>query len=170
MGGGGGGQRVEPGRSAAAAQGTRLAAHLPSGTRNYNGQSVFSVVPVDGIIDPGKTQDFTVTFSPDHESRYFSDRLQVVLFGKVRLQQPSLDPSSRVSGTPLAFLGCPPLEALALPGGSGPGRVHQVESPVSRLPRAPTLLEPRSQVLGVTLLWSLSPENLPPDSSEGRGP
>ncbi|XP_039104352.1 cilia- and flagella-associated protein 74 isoform X2 [Hyaena hyaena] len=52
------------------------------GTRNHSGQSVFSVVPVEGIIDPGKTQDFTVTFSPDHESRYFSDRLQVVLFGK----------------------------------------------------------------------------------------
>ncbi|XP_030182559.1 cilia- and flagella-associated protein 74 [Lynx canadensis] len=52
------------------------------GTQNHSGQSVFSVIPVEGVIDPGKTQDFTVTFSPDHESRYFSDRLQVVLFGK----------------------------------------------------------------------------------------
>ncbi|XP_040314683.1 cilia- and flagella-associated protein 74 isoform X5 [Herpailurus yagouaroundi] len=52
------------------------------GTQNHGGQSVFSVIPVEGVIDPGKTQDFTVTFSPDHESRYFSDRLQVVLFGK----------------------------------------------------------------------------------------
>ncbi|XP_053433112.1 cilia- and flagella-associated protein 74 [Nycticebus coucang] len=52
------------------------------GTQNFNGQSVFSVVPVKGIMDPGKTQDFTVTFSPDHESLYFSDRLQVVLFEK----------------------------------------------------------------------------------------
>ncbi|XP_023056009.1 cilia- and flagella-associated protein 74-like [Piliocolobus tephrosceles] len=33
-------------------------------------------------MDPGKTQDFTVTFSPDHESLYFSDRLQVLLFEK----------------------------------------------------------------------------------------
>lgn len=33
-------------------------------------------------MDPGKAQDFTVTFSPDHESLYFSDRLQVMLFEK----------------------------------------------------------------------------------------
>ncbi|XP_049733600.1 cilia- and flagella-associated protein 74 isoform X4 [Elephas maximus indicus] len=52
------------------------------GTQNHNGQSVFSVVPVEGVIDPGRAQDFTVTFSPDHESLYFSDRLQVVLFDK----------------------------------------------------------------------------------------
>uniref|UniRef100_A0A2K5SDF4 Cilia- and flagella-associated protein 74 n=1 Tax=Cebus imitator TaxID=2715852 RepID=A0A2K5SDF4_CEBIM len=52
------------------------------GTQNLSGQSVFSVVPVKGVMDPGKTQDFTVTFSPDHESLYFSDRLQVLLFEK----------------------------------------------------------------------------------------
>ncbi|XP_044798805.1 cilia- and flagella-associated protein 74 isoform X2 [Bubalus bubalis] len=52
------------------------------GTQNYSGQSVFSVVPVEGVMEPGKAQDFTVTFSPDHESLYFSDRLQVVLFEK----------------------------------------------------------------------------------------
>lgn len=57
--------------------------HAPAGTQNHNGQSVFSVVPVAGILDPGATQDFTVTFSPDHESLYFSDRLQVLLFDKV---------------------------------------------------------------------------------------
>ncbi|VTJ66983.1 Hypothetical predicted protein [Marmota monax] len=55
----------------------------PAGPQNHNGQSVFSVVPVEGVMEPGKAQDFTVTFSPDHESLYFSDRLQVVLFGKV---------------------------------------------------------------------------------------
>ncbi|XP_023555348.1 cilia- and flagella-associated protein 74 isoform X2 [Octodon degus] len=52
------------------------------GTQNHSGQSVFSVVPVTGILDPGRAQVFTVTFSPDHESLYFSDRLQVVLFEK----------------------------------------------------------------------------------------
>ncbi|XP_034875869.1 cilia- and flagella-associated protein 74 [Mirounga leonina] len=52
------------------------------GTQNNSGQSVFSVIPVKGIMDPGKAQDFTVTFSPDHESLYFSDRLQVMLFEK----------------------------------------------------------------------------------------
>lgn len=58
---------------------------LPTGTQNYNGQSVFSIVPVEGLMFPGKTQEFTVTFSPDHESLYFSDLLQVVLFEKVEL-------------------------------------------------------------------------------------
>ncbi|XP_059542244.1 cilia- and flagella-associated protein 74-like [Myotis daubentonii] len=52
------------------------------GTQNHSGQSVFSVVPVSGVMDPGAAQDFTVTFSPDHESLYFSDRLQVLLFDK----------------------------------------------------------------------------------------
>ncbi|XP_073937675.1 cilia- and flagella-associated protein 74 [Castor canadensis] len=52
------------------------------GTQNHNGQSVFSVTPVEGLMFPGKAQDFTVTFSPDHESLYFSDQLQVVLFEK----------------------------------------------------------------------------------------
>ncbi|XP_031235605.1 cilia- and flagella-associated protein 74 isoform X4 [Mastomys coucha] len=52
------------------------------GTQNYNGQSVFSIVPVEGLMFSGKAQEFTVTFSPDHESLYFSDLLQVVLFEK----------------------------------------------------------------------------------------
>ncbi|XP_070259978.1 cilia- and flagella-associated protein 74 isoform X2 [Myotis yumanensis] len=52
------------------------------GTQNHSGQSVFSVVPVSGVMEPGAAQDFTVTFSPDHESLYFSDRLQVLLFDK----------------------------------------------------------------------------------------
>ena len=58
---------------------------LPTGTQNHNGQSVFSVAPVEGFMHPGKAQEFTVTFSPDHESLYFSDLLQVVLFEKVEL-------------------------------------------------------------------------------------
>ncbi|XP_072831702.1 cilia- and flagella-associated protein 74 isoform X3 [Vicugna pacos] len=56
------------------------------GTQNHSGQSVFSVVPIEGIMDPGREQDFTVTFSPDHESRYFSDRLQIVLEKKISHQ------------------------------------------------------------------------------------
>ncbi|PKU33726.1 cilia- and flagella-associated protein 74 [Limosa lapponica baueri] len=52
------------------------------GTQNYNGLSVFSIFPTEGEIVAGKSQDFTVTFSPDHESLYYSDRLKVVLFGK----------------------------------------------------------------------------------------
>ncbi|NXU59151.1 CFA74 protein, partial [Turnix velox] len=52
------------------------------GTQNYNGLSVFSISPAEGEIAAGKSQDFTVTFSPDHESLYYSDCLKVVLFGK----------------------------------------------------------------------------------------
>ncbi|XP_054439712.1 cilia- and flagella-associated protein 74 [Pteronotus mesoamericanus] len=65
------------------------------GTQNHSGQSVFSVVPVEGILDPGAVQDFTVTFSPDHESLYFSDRLQVVLFEKKVSQQILLKGAAR---------------------------------------------------------------------------
>ncbi|XP_053137226.1 cilia- and flagella-associated protein 74 isoform X2 [Hemicordylus capensis] len=52
------------------------------GTQNYSGSSVFSVSPVEGTIGPGKSQEITVTFSPDHESLYYTDCLQIVLFGK----------------------------------------------------------------------------------------
>ncbi|CAM4654020.1 unnamed protein product [Lepidochelys olivacea] len=52
------------------------------GTQNYSGLSVFNIFPVEGRIEPRKSQDFTVTFSPDHESLYYSDCLKVVLFGK----------------------------------------------------------------------------------------
>ncbi|XP_035200777.1 cilia- and flagella-associated protein 74 isoform X14 [Oxyura jamaicensis] len=52
------------------------------GTQNYSGLSVFSIFPTQGEIVAGKSQDFVVTFSPDHESLYYSDRLKVVLFGK----------------------------------------------------------------------------------------
>ncbi|ETE63796.1 hypothetical protein L345_10437, partial [Ophiophagus hannah] len=52
------------------------------GTQNYSGLSVFSVFPMQGIIGVGKSQEFTVTFSPDHESLYYSDRIQILLFDK----------------------------------------------------------------------------------------
>ncbi|XP_010014079.1 PREDICTED: uncharacterized protein CFAP74, partial [Nestor notabilis] len=52
------------------------------GTQNYNGLSVFSIFPTEGEIVAGKSQDFVVTFSPDHESLYYSDCLKVVLFDK----------------------------------------------------------------------------------------
>ncbi|NXS62510.1 CFA74 protein, partial [Brachypteracias leptosomus] len=52
------------------------------GTQNYNGLSVFSVFPTEGEIVAGESHDFIVTFSPDHDSLYYSDCLTVVLFGK----------------------------------------------------------------------------------------
>uniref|UniRef100_A0A670JEG7 Cilia and flagella associated protein 74 n=1 Tax=Podarcis muralis TaxID=64176 RepID=A0A670JEG7_PODMU len=55
------------------------------GTQNYNGLSVFSVSPVEGTITFKKCQEFTITFSPDHESLYYSDCIHILIFGKVRL-------------------------------------------------------------------------------------
>lgn len=54
-----------------------------TGTQNYSGLSVFSVVPVGGSIAPGQSQDITVTFQPDHPSVNYSDRLTIELMNKV---------------------------------------------------------------------------------------
>ncbi|NXN70066.1 CFA74 protein, partial [Himantopus himantopus] len=86
------------------------------GTQNYNGLSVFSIFPTEGEIGAGKSQDFTVTFSPDHESLYYSDRLKVVLFGKEIAQVIHLKAAARdhpmfvEGGVPLDV----PVESLAV--------------------------------------------------------
>ncbi|NWV19459.1 CFA74 protein, partial [Origma solitaria] len=86
------------------------------GTQNYNGFSVFSVFPTAGKIEPGKSQDFVVTFSPDHESLYYSDRLEVVLFGKQIAHEIHLKGAARdhpmfvEGGVPLDV----PVESLAV--------------------------------------------------------
>ncbi|KFO76643.1 Uncharacterized protein C1orf222, partial [Cuculus canorus] len=85
-------------------------------TQNYNGLSVFSIFPTEGEIFAGKSQDFIVTFSPDHESLYYSDRLKVVLFGKrtahvVHLKGAARDqPMFVEGGVPLDV----PIESLAV--------------------------------------------------------
>ncbi|XP_052338113.1 cilia- and flagella-associated protein 74 isoform X1 [Oncorhynchus keta] len=56
--------------------------HSTVGTQNYSGQSVFNVTPIEGTIAPGKSQDITVTFLPDHESLHYSDILKVELMNK----------------------------------------------------------------------------------------
>ncbi|NXE09464.1 CFA74 protein, partial [Lophotis ruficrista] len=86
------------------------------GTQNYNGLSVFSVFPTEGEILAGKSQDFVVTFSPDHESLYYSDRLKVVLFGKKTARVTLLKGAARdrpmfvEGGVPLDV----PVESLAV--------------------------------------------------------
>ncbi|NXS99523.1 CFA74 protein, partial [Jacana jacana] len=86
------------------------------GTQNYSGLSVFSIFPTGGEIAAGKSQDFTVTFSPDHESLYYSDRLRVVLFGKetarvIHLKGAARDqPMFVEGGVPLDV----PVESLAV--------------------------------------------------------
>ncbi|NXN87970.1 CFA74 protein, partial [Bombycilla garrulus] len=86
------------------------------GTQNYNGFSVFSVSPTEGKIEAESSQDFVVTFSPDHESLYYSDRLKVVLFGKQTAHEIQLKGAARQhpmfveGGEPLDV----PVESLAV--------------------------------------------------------
>ncbi|NWH38008.1 CFA74 protein, partial [Chloropsis hardwickii] len=86
------------------------------GTQNYNGFSVFSVSPTEGKIEAGMSQDFVVTFSPDHESLYYSDRLKVLLFGKHTAHEIQLKGAARdhpmfvEGGVPLDV----PVESLAV--------------------------------------------------------
>uniref|UniRef100_A0A8C5MY74 Cilia and flagella associated protein 74 n=1 Tax=Leptobrachium leishanense TaxID=445787 RepID=A0A8C5MY74_9ANUR len=65
------------------------------GTQNYSGLSVFSVSPVEGTIEPGKSLDVTVTFNPDHETVYYSDSLAVELFGKHKVHDIQLKGACR---------------------------------------------------------------------------
>ncbi|NXK36200.1 CFA74 protein, partial [Piprites chloris] len=86
------------------------------GTQNYSGLSVFSVFPTEGEIEAGKSQEFVVTFSPDHESLYYSDRLRVLLFGKQTAHEILLKGAAREhpmfveGGVPLDV----PVESLAV--------------------------------------------------------
>ncbi|NWY29794.1 CFA74 protein, partial [Pheucticus melanocephalus] len=86
------------------------------GTQNYNGFSVFRVSPTEGKIEAGMSQDFVVTFSPDHESLYYSDRLKVLLFGKHTAHEIQLKGAARdhlmfvEGGEPLDV----PVESLAV--------------------------------------------------------
>ncbi|XP_019718484.1 cilia- and flagella-associated protein 74 [Hippocampus comes] len=55
------------------------------GTQNYNGLSVFSVLPVEGSIAARQSQDVVVTFHPDHPSANYSDQLTIELVNKSKL-------------------------------------------------------------------------------------
>ncbi|XP_054250799.1 cilia- and flagella-associated protein 74 [Indicator indicator] len=86
------------------------------GTQNYNGLSVFSIFPAEGELAARQSQDFVVTFSPDHESLYYSDLLKVVLFGKKVAHEIQLKGAARdhlmfvEGGVPLDV----PVESLAV--------------------------------------------------------
>lgn len=54
-----------------------------AGSQNLNGLSVFSAVPAEGSVAPGRSLDIAVTFRPDHPSVNYSDRLTVELANKV---------------------------------------------------------------------------------------
>ncbi|XP_064381499.1 cilia- and flagella-associated protein 74 isoform X3 [Dromaius novaehollandiae] len=107
------------------------------GTQNYNGLSVFSIFPIEGEIVAGKSQDFIVTFSPDHESLYYSDRLKVVLFGKEIAHVIHLKGAARYhpmfveGGIPLDV----PVESLAvtLPMSSQESAKGELQEPVKSI-------------------------------------
>ncbi|XP_009887976.1 PREDICTED: uncharacterized protein CFAP74 [Charadrius vociferus] len=107
------------------------------GTQNYNGLSVFSIFPTEGEIAAGNSQDFTVTFSPDHESLYYSDCLKVVLFDKeiahvIHLKGAARDhPMFVEGGVPLDV----PVESLAvtLPMSSQEALKGELREPVKSI-------------------------------------
>ncbi|XP_041128789.1 cilia- and flagella-associated protein 74-like isoform X4 [Polyodon spathula] len=100
------------------------------GTQNNSGLSVFCVSPLEGAINPGTSQDITVTFQPDHESLYYSDRLMVEIVNKEVAHVIHLKGSSRIhtmfvdGGDPLDV----PIESLAdLPAKEDPEGNELVE-------------------------------------------
>lgn len=54
-----------------------------TGTQNYSGANVFSVVPAEGVIGPGQSLNITIVFQPDHPSVYYSDKLTIEIMNKV---------------------------------------------------------------------------------------
>ncbi|XP_060115588.1 cilia- and flagella-associated protein 74 [Heteronotia binoei] len=86
------------------------------GTQNYSGLSVFSVSPVECSVGAGKTQEFTITFSPDHESLHYSDCLKIMLFDTEIIRVIQLKGAARIhmmfveGGDPLDV----PVESLTL--------------------------------------------------------
>ncbi|NXV41645.1 CFA74 protein, partial [Uria aalge] len=119
------------------------------GTQNYNGLSVFSIFPTEGEIVAGKSQDFTVTFSPDHESLYYSDRLKVVLFSKeiahvICLKGAARDhPMFVEGGVPLDV----PIESLAVTSPPSPQEALNGGNVLPLTLHYKTLQEPAKSIL-----------------------
>ncbi|KAL7399008.1 hypothetical protein ABVT39_018484 [Epinephelus coioides] len=115
------------------------------GTQNYSGLSVFSVVPVDGSIAPGQSQDVTVIFQPDHSSVYYSDRLTIELINKskvceVDLRGAASSHSMYVVGGDMLTV---PIESLLPPLITGQSQLT-AESDVMEKPTIPLLLTLRA--------------------------
>ncbi|XP_077371028.1 cilia- and flagella-associated protein 74 isoform X3 [Festucalex cinctus] len=106
------------------------------GTQNYNGLSVFSVLPVEGSIAAKQSQDVVVTFQPDHPSVNYSDQLTIELVNKSKLCV--LDLRGAASAHNMYLLGGEPLtvpiECLLPPLITSqpqlPGQSDEMEIPV----------------------------------------
>ncbi|XP_042687323.1 cilia- and flagella-associated protein 74 isoform X2 [Centrocercus urophasianus] len=108
-----------------------------AGSENYNGLSVFSVLPTEGEILAGESQDFSVTFSPECEGLYYSECLKVVLFGKKTAHVLQLKGAARdhpvfvEGGIPLDV----PIESLAVtsPLSSKKALKEELQEPVKSI-------------------------------------
>ncbi|XP_071392092.1 cilia- and flagella-associated protein 74 [Centroberyx affinis] len=110
------------------------------GTQNHSGLSVFNVMPVEGAIAPGKSQDITVTFQPDHQSVNYSDTLTVELMNKSKVCV--LDLKGAACSHNMYLYGGDPLtvsiESLLPP--LKPSEPHLTESERLEKPSIPVLL------------------------------
>ncbi|KAI9531117.1 hypothetical protein NQZ68_000612 [Dissostichus eleginoides] len=103
------------------------------GTQNLSGLSVFSVLPAEGSIAPGQSQDLTVSFQPDHPSVCYSDRMTVELRNKSVVCV--LDLKGAASSHNMYLCGGDPLTV-----------------PIESL--LPPLITAQPQITGLTVLWS----------------
>ncbi|XP_071752484.2 cilia- and flagella-associated protein 74 [Centroberyx gerrardi] len=110
------------------------------GTQNHSGLSVFSVMPIEGAIAPGKSQDITVAFQPDHQSVNYSDTLTVELMNKSKVCV--LDLKGAACSHNMYLYGGDPLtvsiESLLPP--LKPSEPHLTESERLEKPSIPVLL------------------------------
>ncbi|NXP14514.1 CFA74 protein, partial [Thinocorus orbignyianus] len=137
------------------------------GTQNYDGLSAFSISPAEGELVAGNSQDFTVTFSPDHESLFYSDRLKAVLFGKktahvIHLKGAARDhPMFVEGGIPLEV----PVESLAVPA---PALLQEALAGGMIVYFIPLSLEPKSAKSILLVLECLEGESSAPARAELR--
>ena len=57
--------------------------HPCAGACNYSGQPAFVCVPSEGVVMGESSKEVRIFFSPDHQSKAYSDRLLVEYNGKV---------------------------------------------------------------------------------------
>ncbi|XP_026187330.1 cilia- and flagella-associated protein 74 isoform X3 [Mastacembelus armatus] len=116
------------------------------GTQNYSSLSVFSVVPIQGSIGPGQTQDISITFQPDHPSVNYSDRLTIELKNKSKICM--MDLKGAATSRNMYLFGGDllkvPIESL-LPPLKTSHPQHGTESEVVEKPSIPVLLKLRAR-------------------------
>jgi hypothetical protein len=60
-----------------------LLIYVSSGPQNLSGRSIFDIAPLNGTIPAGGKKPLTVTFSPDHDSDFFSDLVRITISEQV---------------------------------------------------------------------------------------